>query len=226
MKVVVRALRKSYKTGNVTHVVLRNVNMTVESGDFVAIMGPSGAGKSTLLFILGCLEYPDVGDVYLDGVNIVELSESERQKFRLEKIGFVFQNFYLISSLNVVENIVLPMKIAGKLSKYEMYEYAYELLQTVNLQSKTHERIQNLSGGEQQRVAIARALANDPALILADEPTGNLDTENAKVILDLFSRINKEKGKTIIVVTHDSRVASYANKIFYITDGELRATLW
>ena len=225
MKVVVRALRKSYMMGNVRQVVLRNINMVVESGDFVAIMGPSGAGKSTLLFILGCLEYPDVGDVYLDGVNVVELSEKERQRFRLEKLGFVFQSFYLISSLSVIENVVLPMKIAGKLPKEAMYERALELLRTVNLQEKAFERVTNLSGGEQQRVAIARALANDPPLILADEPTGNLDTENAKAILNLFERINKE-GKTIIVVTHDPKVASFASKVFYITDGELRSTIW
>jgi len=138
----------------------------------------------------------------------------------------ISQRFFLISALSVIENVMLPMRIAGKLSKEEMYERAISLLTAVNLKQKLYERVTNLSGGEQQRVAIARALANDPPLILADEPTGNLDTENAKSILQLFDKINKERGKTIIVVTHDPRVAAFASKVFYITDGELRSTVW
>ncbi len=226
MKVRIRTLRKSYKVGDTFHVVLRNVNLSVESGDFVAITGPSGAGKSTLLFIIGCLEQPDFGDVFLDDVNVVELSETARQRLRLENIGFIFQNFYLTSSLNVIDNVALPMKLLGKLPPPKIYERALELLKAVGMEDKADRRVTNLSGGEQQRVAIARALANDPSLILADEPTGNLDTENAKKILNIFSTINKEFKKTIIVVTHDSRVASYANKIYYITDGIVRSTIW
>ncbi len=226
MRVRIRSLRKTYKTGDVQTLVLRNVNLTVESGDFIAITGPSGAGKSTLLMIIGCLEQPDVGDVFLDDLNIVELSETERQNFRLQKIGFVFQSFYLLSSLTAIENVALPMKLLGKLSKGEIYTRAMELLRAVNLEDKAYRVASELSGGEQQRVAIARALANDPSLILADEPTGNLDTENAKAILEIFANINEQHKKTIIVVTHDSRVASYAKKIYYITDGIIRSTIW
>ncbi len=198
---------------------LRGVTLSVEEGEFVAIMGPSGSGKSTLLNIIGLLDTPDRGRVNIGGYNVEELEEKDRTILRRRLIGFVFQAFHLIPSLTVRENVELPMVFDGIPSK-EREERAVSLLKEVGLEDKLFSLPTKLSGGEKQRVAIARALANNPKLILADEPTGNLDSKNGKMVMELLKSFNR-KGVTLIVVTHDPEVASMAERIVHIKDGEI-----
>ena len=214
-------LSKSYTLGKRSVKALNNVNLEVKKGEFVSIMGPSGSGKTTLLNVLGCLDRPTEGKVFLDQVDLGKQPEKELYKMRRSKIGFVFQTFNLLPYLNARENVELPLECVGR-SKSEKNQRSKELLQMVGLSDREAHRPQKLSAGEQQRVAIARALANDPAVILADEPTGNLDAKNKKEIFNLLAKLNMEKGTTIIVVTHDSQVAAHTERILLLQDGQIR----
>ncbi len=198
---------------------LKGVELTITQGDFVAIMGPSGSGKSTLMNIIGLLDQPTSGEYLLDGVDTISLNEKKLARLRRDKIGFVFQSFNLLPRLNVAQNVELPMVYAKK-SKHERKNKVVEVLKMVGLLDKAKSRSNRMSGGQVQRVAIARALTNNPSLILADEPTGNLDTKTGTEIMNLLKELNK-KGVTIVVVTHNSEVGRYANKIVWVRDGEL-----
>jgi putative ABC transport system ATP-binding protein len=213
-------LSRTYTLGKRNVQALSNVNLQVNKGEFVSIMGPSGSGKTTMLNLLGCLDKPTEGRLLLDSVDVTQLPEKELYKIRRSKIGFVFQTFNLLPYLNARENVELPMECIGK-SKNERSRRARELLQTVNLSGREEHRPNRLSAGEQQRVAIARALANDPAIILADEPTGNLDGKNKQEIVRLLANLNISRGTTIIVVTHDSRVAAHTERILLLDDGRI-----
>ena len=213
-------LSRKYTLGKRSVQALSNVNLQVNKGEFVSIMGPSGSGKTTLLNVLGCLDKPTEGKVLLDNVDITQLPEKELYKIRRSKIGFVFQTFNLLPYLNARENVELPMECGGK-PKSERGKRAKDLLQIVNLSGREEHRPQRLSAGEQQRVAIARALANDPAIILADEPTGNLDTNNKKEIVKLLANLNLTRGTTIIMVTHDSQVAAHTERMLLLSDGKI-----
>ena len=213
-------LFKTYEMGKRKVPALYDLNLQVNRGEFVAIMGPSGSGKTTLLNVLGCLDKPTSGKVILDDVDAANLPERELYKIRRDKIGFVFQTFNLLPYLNAAENVELPMENTKK-TKSERRKKAQELLRLVGLEGREDHRPQRLSAGEQQRVAIARALANDPAIILADEPTGNLDTQNKYEIVRLLANLNIERGTTVIMVTHDSQVASHTERMFLLKDGKI-----
>jgi putative ABC transport system ATP-binding protein len=213
-------MSKTYMLGKRGVPALSNLNLQVKKGEFVAIMGPSGSGKTTLLNVLGCIDKPTSGKVLLDNVEVSGLAESELYKIRRNKIGFVFQTFNLLPYLNARENVELPMENDGK-PKAERSARAKELLAMVGLSGREEHRPQRLSAGEQQRVAIARALANDPAIILADEPTGNLDTKNKQEIVKLLANLNLTHGTTIIVVTHDGQVASHTERLLLLSDGKI-----
>lgn len=200
---------------------LNNNNLHIYKGEFVAIMGPSGSGKSTLLQLMGGLDLPTSGNVIVDGVKLNDLNEKERTLFRRKKVGFVFQNYQLLPMMTVAENVALAMA-ANNASKETIKARVTELLKAVNLSEKENQFPSQLSGGQQQRVAIARALAMKPSLILADEPTGNLDQKNGQDILQLLSRLNKEEQITIVMVTHDSQAAKVADRIITIQDGEVK----
>ena len=213
-------LFKTYEMGKRKIPALNDLNLQVNRGEFVAIMGPSGSGKTTLLNVLGCLDKPTSGKVILDDVDAANLPERELYKIRRDKIGFVFQTFNLLPYLSAAENVELPMENTKK-TKSERRKKARELLKLVGLEGREEHRPQRLSAGEQQRVAIARALANDPAIILADEPTGNLDTQNKYEIVRLLANLNIERGTTVIMVTHDSQVASHTERMFLLKDGKI-----
>jgi putative ABC transport system ATP-binding protein len=213
-------LFKTYEMGKRKIPALCDLNLQVNRGEFVAIMGPSGSGKTTLLNVLGCLDKPTSGKVILDDVDAANLPERELYKIRRDKIGFVFQTFNLLPYLSAAENVELPMENTKK-TKSERRKKARELLRLVGLEGREEHRPQRLSAGEQQRVAIARALANDPAIILADEPTGNLDTQNKYEIVRLLANLNIERGTTVIMVTHDSQVATHTEKMFLLKDGKI-----
>jgi len=212
---------KTYTMGKQGVPALSNLNIQVNKGEFVTIMGPSGSGKTTLLNILGCLDKPTSGKVTLDKIDVSSLPEKELCKIRRNKIGFIFQTFNLLPYLNAVENVELPMENTKK-SKTERRERASKLLELVGLAGREEHRPQKLSAGEQQRVAIARALANDPAIILADEPTGNLDAQNKHEIVRLLANLNIDQGTTVIMVTHDSQVASHTERVLFLSDGQVR----
>ncbi len=214
-------ITKVYNPGMESEVrVLKDVDLSINKGDFVSILGPSGSGKTTLLDIIGCLLKPTTGKVVIDGIETNNLNDRELAKIRGEKIGFIFQQYNLISSSTALENVALTMRINGK-SKNEAEERARKLLHMVGLGERLTHLPSQLSGGEQQRVAIARALANEPKIILGDEPTGNLDTKTGMKILNLLKDLNKEKGYTIILVTHDQRISGFANTVINIRDGEI-----
>ncbi len=219
MIIRVEYLSKVYRMGKVEVPALRDVNLEIEEGEFLAIMGPSGSGKSTLLNIIGCLDKPTGGRVFIDGANTASLSENELAEVRRDKVGFVFQQFNLIHSLNALENVSLPMFFAG-VSRGERLKRAEELLAKVGLRERMHHKPMELSGGQQQRVAIARALANNPKIVIGDEPTGNVDTEAGNVIMGILGDLNRE-GKTIIVVTHDPVIAAHAKRVIRMRDGRL-----
>ena len=199
--------------------MLKNINFSVEMGDYVAVMGPSGSGKSTLMNILGCLDLPTSGDYFLNGKDVLSLSEDELSDLRLNEIGFVFQNFQLLSSQSALENVELPLTYA-KIPKSERRRRAIQALERVGLGDRLHFKPTQLSGGQKQRVAIARAIVNHPSLLLADEPTGALDSKSGVQIMDLFRQLNDE-GVTIVMITHDAKVAQAANRQIAILDGEL-----
>lgn len=213
-------LSKTYTLGKRNVQALSNLNLQVNKGDFVAIMGPSGSGKTTLLNVLGCLDKPTGGIVLLDGVDVAKMPEKELYKIRRCKIGFVFQTFNLLPYLNARENVELPME-GTKISRSERKRKASELLGMVGLSGREEHRPHRLSAGEQQRVAIARALANDPAIILADEPTGNLDAKNKREIVNLLASLNLKQETTIIVVTHDGQVAAHTERVLLLKDGRI-----
>ena len=214
---------KTYEMGEVKVNALRGIDLSIKEGEFVSIMGPSGSGKSTCVNMVGCLDVPSKGKIFLDDHNIAHLSESELAQIRGRKIGFIFQQFNLIPTLTAIENVMLPMVFQGY-SQEERIKRGKELLALVELQERMHHRPTELSGGQQQRVAIARSLANNPEVILADEPTGNLDTSTGKNVMDFLMKLNKKEGKTIIMVTHDSYVANAANRVEYLKDGKIIKT--
>lgn len=215
-----KQLCKSYQLGTMELQVLRNIDVTIKSGEYVAIMGPSGSGKSTLLNMIGCLDHPTSGEYWLGGRDVSQLNDDDLSLIRGARIGFVFQSFNLIQQLSVVENIEVPMYYQG-LSEHESAERAKELAQMVGLGDRITHRPTELSGGEQQRVAIARALANEPLIILADEPTGNLDSESGSGILKILHGLH-EQGKTLIVVTHDESIARDAQRTIRLFDGRIK----
>jgi len=214
---------KIYKMGEVEVQALRGVNLTIRKGEFVAIMGPSGSGKSTAVNMVGCLDIPSKGRIFLEHHDISHLTESDLAKIRGKKIGFIFQQFNLINTLTALENVMLPM-IFQNTSKEDRLKRATMLLELVELGERMYHRPTELSGGQQQRVAIARALANDPEVILADEPTGNLDTKTGGTVMDFLKKLNREKKKTIVMVTHDPNVAKNADRIEHLKDGLIEKT--
>ncbi|MFA5020229.1 MAG: ABC transporter ATP-binding protein [Candidatus Pacearchaeota archaeon] len=212
-------VHKEYEMGSSTVVAVNGINLEIKRGDFIAITGPSGSGKSTMMNLVGALDLATEGEIYLDGQDIEHLEESELAQIRGRKIGFIFQSFNLIPTLTAMENVMLPMMFQDY-TEEERKERAIELLKEVSLSHRLDHLPKELSGGERQRVAIARALANDPEVILADEPTGNLDSKTGEEIIQMFISLNK-LGKTIIIVTHDSEVAKQAKKIVKIKDGKI-----
>ena len=212
-------ITKIFRTENIETTALNGVSLEVKEGEFVAIMGPSGCGKSTLLSILGLLDNPDEGNYYLAGEEVGHLKERERTRFRKGRIGFVFQSFNLIDELTVEENVVLQLKYIG-IPRKQRKEQVLEILRKVNLSHRAKHYPQQLSGGQQQRVAIARAVGGKPSLILADEPTGNLDSKNGLEVMELLAQLNAE-GTTIVMVTHSQHDAAFANRTIYLHDGEV-----
>jgi len=215
-------LDKVYKLGGRQVRALSDVNLQVKKGDFISIMGPSGSGKTTLLNMLGCLDKPTYGKVILDGADVTKVPERRLYKIRRHKVGFVFQTFNLLPYLNAIENVELPMESTKK-SGDEKRKRARELLQMVGLSEREEHRPHRLSAGEQQRVAIARALANNPAIVLADEPTGNLDSKTSYEIVGLLGKLIIDQGTTIVMVTHNSHIAARAGRMLWLSDGRLLA---
>jgi putative ABC transport system ATP-binding protein len=219
-------LTRTYPLGATTVDALRGVSLSVEAGEFVALMGPSGSGKSTLLQVLGGLDRPTSGEVTLEGKDLNSLSDDEATRLRRDRTGFVFQSFNLIPLLDVVENVALPFTIAGgDPSRGELAERIRDVIELVDLTGKEHHKPDQLSAGEQQRVAVARALVTRPALLFADEPTGNLDYTTGTEILDALWRSCVERGQTIVLVTHDSKAAAYADRVLVVGDGQIRETI-
>ncbi len=213
-------LVKIYDTGAIKVLGLKKINLTIRRGEFVAIMGQSGSGTSTLMNILGCLDRPTMGHYYLDGIDTAALTPNQLSEVRNRKIGFVFQSFNLIPRTSALRNVELPMTYAHRLSKKERRERAMALLEQVGLGARAEHMPNELSGGQRQRVAIARALSNEPPLILADEPTGNLDTASSVEIMELFSRLH-EGGATVVVVTHEEDIAAFTERIIRFRDGQI-----
>jgi putative ABC transport system ATP-binding protein len=218
--ILTKDLIKVYRTGKSEVIALRGLDLRIGDGELVAIRGPSGCGKTTFLNILGGIDRPTAGRIEVNGSNLVDLSDGELVRYRLRQAGFVFQFFNLVPTLTAEENIELPMRLASKDASARKAR-TKELLDLVGLAQRARHRPDELSGGEQQRIAIAVALANDPPLLLADEPTGELDTKTGQEVLNLFQRLNRDLKKTIVVVTHDARVAGIANRVLDIRDGKI-----
>lgn len=210
---------KIYKTGTIESTVLNDVSFEVKKGEFVAIMGPSGSGKSTLMHILGALDKPTKGEYFLDKEDVAQLDEDELAEIRNKKIGFVFQAYNLLPRTTALKNVMIPMIYAG-VDKNERQKRAEKLLKTVGLEERMDHFSNQLSGGQQQRVAIARALVMNPVILLADEPTGNIATEQAEEIMEIFEKLN-DQGHTIVMITHEPDIAEYAKRVIYIRDGKL-----
>ncbi len=213
-------VHKIYRIGSYEVQALNGVSLRIEKGEFVAIMGPSGSGKSTLLYLIGCLDKPTKGKVLIDGMDTSLMNEKQLTEMRRDAIGFVFQQYYLIPTLTIIENVELPMVFKG-ISREKREKRAEELLALVGLDGKKDRKPNELSGGEQQKVAIARALANNPKILLCDEPTGNLDTKSGEQVMDLIKRFNVDMGVTVVLVTHNPSLKSYADRVLNIRDGRL-----
>jgi len=217
----IKNISKIYKNGDLETKVLKDVSFTINDGEFVAIMGPSGSGKSTLMHILGCLDVPTNGKYFLNGQDISSLSDDELADIRREKIGFIFQSFNLLPRATVIRNVILPL-IYSHVPSEEREKQAKIALAKAGLEESRFQNLSNqLSGGQMQRVAIARALVNSPSIILADEPTGNLDTKTGEVVLGTFQKLNLEQKRTVILITHERYVAEHANRIIHIIDGAI-----
>ncbi|MDX1962293.1 MAG: ABC transporter ATP-binding protein [Pirellulales bacterium] len=216
-------VRKIYHLESVEVAALRGVTMRIEAGDYVALLGPSGSGKSTLMNTLGCLDRPTSGSYLLDGLEVVSMNRDQRARLRNLKIGFVFQNFNLLARTSAQENVELPLLYSRQISSRERSERAVEMLEKVGLGNRLDHHPGQLSGGQQQRVAIARALVNRPSILMADEPTGNLDTRTSREVMDLFRELNERDGITIILVTHDQVVAKNAKRAVVLRDGHIVA---
>jgi putative ABC transport system ATP-binding protein len=222
MEVVkIENVARVYQIGKMETQALQGVNLSIENGEFTALVGPSGSGKTTLLQMIGCLDQPTSGRVYIAGKDVTTLNRNQRADMRRATIGFIFQFFALIPTLTAYENVEMPLLLNGH-SPAERKERVMELLKAVDLVERANNRPDQLSGGQQQRIAIARALAPKPTLILADEPTANLDTENGKQVMDLMAKLNKETGVTFVFATHDPRVIKYASRIVTLQDGKLQ----
>ena len=219
--VELRNVVKTYDLGDIKINALRGVDLTVKKGESLSIMGPSGCGKTTLLNMIGGLDHPTEGQVIIDGIDITRMSEKKLARIRREKIGFIFQFFNLVPMLSALENIQLSMNFLGKFTESEIRDKAIELLRLVGLEQRMYHRPTQMSGGEQQRVAIARALANEPSIILADEPTGNVDQRTGWKIVRLIQNLNKILKQTYIIITHDPNIAKISERIYYMVDGQL-----
>lgn len=215
----IKNLDKAYESGEERVMALRDVSLTIERGEFISVMGPSGSGKSTLLTILGGLNHPTKGEVVVDDIPIYKLSLEKLADFRREYLGFIFQSFQLIPYLNVIENVMLPLSITERNNR-EQVKMAEEILERIGLRGKERRLPDQLSGGEQERVAIARALVNSPPILMADEPTGNLDSKTGKEIMDLFKSLNGE-GQTIVMVTHNPENTAYSTRTLFLKDGRV-----
>lgn len=213
-------ISKQYNNGDIGFWAVKNINIEIKKGEFVSIVGPSGCGKSTLLYLLGALDWPNSGEIYINNKDIASYTDKEKGQLRRDEIGFIFQFYNLVRNLTVEENILLPLTLSGKLTDQKRKEVS-ELIELVGLNGKEKSLPKQLSGGQQQRVAIARAVINDPQLILADEPIGNLDTASGENIMELFKKINQEKGITIVQVTHSKEAVWYGTRIIYMKDGEI-----
>ena len=219
MLINIQSIAKIYKMGKIEVSALRGVTFQIEKGEFVSIMGSSGSGKTTLMDILGCLMRPTKGKYFLEGQDVSELKEDQLAEIRGQKIGFVFQGFNLLARTSALHNVELPL-LYSNTSKKERRERAYQALQSVGLENRVHHRPNELSGGQQQRVAIARALVNNPSIIFADEPTGNLDSQSGKEIMEIFDKLHQQ-GSTIIMVTHERDIAEHAKRIIHLKDGQI-----
>jgi len=220
--IISKELTKIYKMGQIEVKALCGVSFTIQRGEIVSIMGPSGSGKSTLMNLLGCLDRPTSGDYILDGEQVSKLNDDQLASIRNRKVGFVFQNFNLLTRISALANVELPLRYSG--TNLDRIQRARESLESVGLGDRMKHRPTELSGGQQQRVAIARALVNDPAILMADEPTGNLDSKSGKEIMDLILHLNRERGTTIIIVTHDPKIAAQTGRTIRLRDGELEDT--
>ncbi len=222
MEVVkIENVARTYKIGKVETQALRGVNLSIENGEFTALVGPSGSGKTTLLQMIGCLDQPTTGSVCINGKDVTRLNRNQRADMRRGTIGFIFQFFALIPTLTAYENVEMPLLLNGH-SPAERKDRVMDLLKAVDLADRANNRPDQLSGGQQQRVAVARALAPNPALILADEPTANLDTTNGKQVMDIMARLNQETGVTFVFATHDPRVIGYAKRVVTLQDGVIQ----
>jgi putative ABC transport system ATP-binding protein len=211
---------KTYRLGKIDLSVLKEVNLEINPGSFATIMGPSGSGKSTLMYLLGLLDVPSRGKVFLDGRDTSDFSEDKLAEIRGKKIGFIFQQFNLLQNLTALENVMLPMIFQG-VGESQRKEKARQLLESVNLAERLNHKPSEMSGGEQQRIAIARSLVNSPEILIADEPTGNLDSTTGKTVMEILTKLHQEQRKTIIVVTHDPIIAHYSRNIIHIQDGQI-----
>ena len=220
-EVVAQNLTKTYRVGEIEVHALRGVDLKIDGGEFVAIVGPSGSGKSTLFNILGGLTPPTSGTVLIDGRDLIKMSEADRTRLRKTTVGFVFQKYNLLPTLTGADNIEIARHIAGKKNGNEPDPQFEEILKLLGIASRLHHKPRALSGGEQQRIAIARALVNHPALLLADEPTGNLDTENSTAVLSILQGLNKRLGQTILMITHNPEAAAYADRTVTMRDGRI-----
>jgi len=219
--ITLREICKTYTLGEIEVHALQGVSLDIKHGEFVALMGPSGSGKTTLMNTLGCLDHPTSGSYRLDGEEVMEMSGDERARLRNRKIGFVFQSFNLLARTSAAENVELPMLYSASLRWAQRRQRVKSLLEKVGLESRAHHQPSQLSGGQQQRVAIARALANEPPILLADEPTGNLDSHTSREVMELFRQLNRDEGITVIIVTHDPEIARHARRVVVLRDGSI-----
>ncbi|MBC7659020.1 MAG: ABC transporter ATP-binding protein [Chitinophagaceae bacterium] len=221
--VSLRELKKSYTLGETKVQALRGINLELHKGEFTAVLGTSGSGKSTLLNMLGCIDTPDSGQVLIDGVDIQKMSENDRSTFRNEKLGFIFQSFNLIPVLDVYENVMLPLLINKKIAQADRHQKVLDVLKDVGLAEKVHSRPDQLSGGQRQRVAIARALVTEPIIVLADEPTANLDSGTTQQIIDMMLELNQKRHVTFFFSTHDEKLIRHVNRVVRIKDGVIES---